>query len=62
VRLCAHRGTLDVLVDSVEWQARPPVTPPPAAMGEGRELFALLRHHADGAEAGASAFLTAAGI
>ena len=62
VRLCAHRGTLDVLVDAGEWQARPPVTPPPSAMGEGRELFALLRHHADGAEEGASAFLTAAGI
>ncbi|MBW7837262.1 MAG: phosphogluconate dehydratase [Sphingomonadales bacterium] len=62
VRLCAHRGTLDVLVDAEEWLARQPVTPPPAAMGEGRELFALLRQHADGAEAGASAFLTAAGI
>lgn len=62
VRLCARLGTLDVLVDAGEWQARPPVTPPPSAMGEGRELFALLRHHADGAEEGASAFLTAAGI
>lgn len=62
VRLCAHRGTLDVLVDAAEWQARQPMTSPPAKMGEGRELFALLRQHADGAEAGASAFLTAAGI
>lgn len=62
VRLCAHRGMLDVLLETVEWQARPPVTPPPAAMGEGRELFALLRQHADGAESGASAFLTTAGI
>jgi len=62
VRLCAYRGTLDVLVDAEEWLARQPMTPPPAAMGEGRELFALLRQHADGAEAGASAFLTAAGI
>ncbi len=62
VRLCAHRGMLDVLLETVEWQARPPVTPPPVAMGEGRELFALLRQHADGAESGASAFLTTAGI
>ncbi|RIK92105.1 MAG: phosphogluconate dehydratase [Proteobacteria bacterium] len=62
VRLCAHRGMLDVLLETVEWQARQPITQPPPAMGEGRELFALLRQHADGAESGASAFLTATGI
>jgi phosphogluconate dehydratase len=59
VRLCAHTRTLEALVDGAEWSGRAPVAPPVSHMGLGRELFALLRKHSDGAEAGASAFLAA---
>ena len=59
IRLCAHTGTLEVLADL---SARSPAAPPPASEGMGRELFALLRGHADGAERGGSAMLAAAGL
>ena len=59
VRLCAQSGTLEVLDDISQ---REPVPPPRAEMGMGRELFALLRKHADGAEEGGSAMLAAAGL
>ena len=59
VRLCAHTGALEVLDDISQ---REPVPPPRAEMGMGRELFALLRKHADGAEEGGSAMLAAAGL
>jgi phosphogluconate dehydratase len=59
VRLCANRGALSVLADI---SAREPATAPPAEMGLGRELFALLRNHACGAEQGASAMLAEAGL
>ena len=59
VRLCAHTGALEVLEDISQ---REPMLPPRAEMGMGRELFALLRNHADGAEEGASAMLAAAGL
>ncbi len=59
VRLCARSGTLAVLDDISQ---RVPVLPPRAEMGMGRELFALLRKHADGAEEGASAMLAEAGL
>ncbi|SFG97911.1 phosphogluconate dehydratase [Methylobacterium gossipiicola] len=62
VRLSAEDGTLDVRVDPAEWDARPEAPPPPPAFGTGRELFAFLRHGADGAEQGASAMLAAAGL
>ena len=59
VRLCAHTGTLAVLDDISQ---REPVLAPRAELGMGRELFALLRNHADGAEEGASAMLAQAGL
>ncbi|MCC0805387.1 phosphogluconate dehydratase [Methylobacterium sp. W2] len=62
VRLSAEDGTLQALVDPEEWEAREGATPPPPAFGTGRELFAFLRHGADGAEQGASAMLAAAGL
>jgi len=62
VRLCANRGEIAVLVDAAEWAAREPAAPPPEPLGTGRELFAFMRHGADGAEQGASAMLQAAGL
>jgi phosphogluconate dehydratase len=62
VRLCADRGELAALVDDLEWVAREDVKPPPPPFGTGRELFAFMRHGADGAERGASAMLAAAGL
>jgi phosphogluconate dehydratase len=62
IRLCADRKELVALVDEDEWRARKPAVAPPPALGTGRELFALMRHDADGAERGASAILAAAGL
>ena len=62
VRLCATRGEIMALVDEAEWAAREPAAAPPPAIGTGRELFAFLRHGADGAEQGASAMLAHAGL
>jgi phosphogluconate dehydratase len=62
VRLCANRGELTALVNKGEWAARQDAEPPPPPFGTGRELFAFMRHGADGAERGASAMLTAAGL
>jgi phosphogluconate dehydratase len=62
VRLSAEDGTLEALVDPAEWEAREEATAPPPAFGTGRELFAFMRHGADGAEQGASAMLAAAGL
>lgn len=59
IRLCAHLGTLEVLADL---SGRQPVPPPPVHDGVGRELFAMMRSGADGAEQGASAMLAAAGL
>ena len=59
LRLCGRTGTLAVLEDISH---REPVLPPRAEMGMGRELFALLRKHADGAEEGGSAMLAEAGL
>ena len=39
-----------------------PAPPPPFHDGVGRELFALMRANADGAEQGASAMLATAGL
>lgn len=60
VRLCAKRGELTVLVGETEWEVRNHAIAPMPALGTGRELFALMRHGADGAERGASAVLAAA--
>jgi phosphogluconate dehydratase len=57
VRLCGERGLLEAV--DADLAARDPATPPPAPLGTGRELFALMRHGADNAEHGASAMLHA---
>ena len=59
VRICAVTGTLEALVDPAVWATRTPAKAPPPATGVGRELFALMRAHADEAEKGASAMLAA---
>ncbi len=59
IRLCARDG---VLQTSADLAGREPVSSPPAAIGLGRELFAMMRLHADGAEQGASAMLAEAGL
>ena len=59
VRVCARMGEVLALVDPDVWAARSPAVPPPPALGVGRELFALFRHHADEAEKGGSAVLAA---
>ncbi|WP_221766476.1 phosphogluconate dehydratase [Sphingomonas ginkgonis] len=57
VRICAERGTLDVI--GVDLATREPAPPTPPPVGTGRELFAMFRHRADEAERGASAMLAA---
>ncbi|MFM2098642.1 MAG: hypothetical protein RLZZ366_181 [Pseudomonadota bacterium] len=59
VRLCGHDGVLIVLSDI---SGRAPAEPPLHVDGLGRELFAMMRAGADGAEKGASAMLAAAGL
>ena len=59
IRLCGHGGTLEVLADLT---GRTPAPAPPAGEGTGRELFAMMRLGADGAELGGSAMLAAAGL
>ncbi|NBC37817.1 phosphogluconate dehydratase [Novosphingobium sp. FSY-8] len=59
VRVCAHSGTLEVLADL---SGRAAAVPPPPAQGMGRELFAMYRMAADGAEQGGSAMLALAGL
>ena len=59
IRLSAQDGSLTVLADLT---GRTPAAPPPALAGVGRELFAMMRHAADGAERGASAMLALAGL
>jgi phosphogluconate dehydratase len=59
IKLCGHDGVIEVKADLSE---RTPATPPFADDGLGRELFAMMRLGADGAEQGASAMLQAAGL
>lgn len=59
IRLCAHDGTLEVRADLA---ARDPAAAPADAMGMGRELFAMFRRFADGAERGGSAMLAEGGL
>ena len=54
VRLDAHAGTLDILVDAAELRRRAPTPAPPSGDGYGRELFGWMRRAAGPAEAGAS--------
>ncbi len=62
IRLCASKGAIDVLVDAAEWDARELAKTPHDHIGTGRELFALMRLHADEAEKGGSAMLAVAGL
>jgi phosphogluconate dehydratase len=62
VRLDAEAGVLTALVDPAEWEARELAEAPASVQGTGRELFALMRHGASEAEAGASAMLAMAGF
>ena len=62
IRVDAITGTLDALVDAVEWLERPLCDAPGAATGMGRELFGMFRGLADEAEKGASGMLAAAGL
>jgi phosphogluconate dehydratase len=62
IRLDANSQTLQVLVDSAEWDARPLATMPPElrianGIGMGRELFAGMRRNALTAEEGACTWL-----
>jgi phosphogluconate dehydratase len=59
VRLCGTTGTLDVLADL---SGREPARPGEAQAGMGRELFAMFRLAAGGAEQGGSAMLELAGL
>ena len=59
IKLCGHDGLLQVKADLSD---REPAAAPRAEMGMGRELFAMLRAHADGAERGGSAMLVEAGL
>jgi phosphogluconate dehydratase len=59
IRLCAERGSLEVLADL---SGRIPAQPTESMSGMGRELFAMFRRLADGAEMGASAMLAEAGL
>jgi len=60
VRLCAHDGTLATTADLASRTPAPASTE--VTQGMGRELFAMMRLHADGAEAGGSAMLSLAGL
>ena len=59
ITLCGHDGLLSVHADL---ETREPVPAPLSNHGTGRELFALMRHHCDSAERGASAMLHEAGL
>ena len=59
VRLCAEKGILETTADLSN---RTPAVAPTLPDGTGRELFAMMRLTADGAEQGASAMLAAAGL
>jgi len=59
VRLCANKGEIEVLADLT---GREPALPGEAMFGTGRELFAMFRHAAGGAEQGGSAMLEMAGL
>ena len=59
IRICAATGELSTTADL---SSREPVEAPPPETGMGRELFAMFRAGADGAEQGASAMLAMAGL
>jgi phosphogluconate dehydratase len=55
IRVDAHAGTLEIMVDPAQLAARPAAPTPPPAFGYGRELFGWMRRAAGPAELGASA-------
>ncbi len=59
VKVCAETGELSTTADL---SARTPAPDPVPDMGTGRELFAMMRAHADEAERGGSAMLAVAGL
>ncbi|QKG72045.1 phosphogluconate dehydratase [Erythrobacter mangrovi] len=59
VRVCAQSGTLSTTADL---STREPAAEPTPDMGMGRELFAMFRNFADGAERGASAMLASGSL
>jgi phosphogluconate dehydratase len=59
IRLCGHDGLLEVKAD---FSTRTAAAAPPVEDGMGRELFAMLRLGADGAEKGGSAMLALTGL
>jgi phosphogluconate dehydratase len=59
IRLCAKTGTLST---SADLSGRQPAEMTEDDQGVGRELYAMFRLGADGAERGASAMLAAAGL
>ncbi|HEY0959362.1 MAG TPA: phosphogluconate dehydratase [Novosphingobium sp.] len=59
IRLSAEEGKLEVLTDL---SGREPTLSIEAQFGTGRELFAMFRHSAGGAEQGGSAMLELAGL
>jgi phosphogluconate dehydratase len=59
ITLCGHDGMLNVQADL---SARTAAVSPVVEEGLGRELFAMMRAGADGAEKGGSAMLVAAGL
>ncbi len=59
IKLCGHEGYLAVNADI---SSRTAAEPPPMEDGMGRELFAMMRMGADGAEQGGSAMLKVAGL
>jgi phosphogluconate dehydratase len=57
IRLDTRAGTLQALVDDAEWRQRQPAAPRSLEQhGMGRELFAVFRAAATGAEDGARTF------
>ena len=59
VKVCAETGTLSTTADLA---AREPAAEPKPETGMGREIFAMFRANADGAEQGASSMLAMAGL
>ena len=59
VKVCAETGTLSTTADL---DTRDAASAPEQAMGMGRELFAMFRVQADGAEQGASSMMALAGL
>ena len=59
VTVCAETGTLSTNADLED---REPYPDSNQEWGVGRELFRMMQDHADGAEQGGSAMLSAAGL